>query len=107
MASDWSVFFLLFSSHPGMTFAVNWALHNNYLSILFSSDFEQVHIEESRVCLVLVEHRLENIQRPEVRTPPGAQEKEFFPSRNVVLTRCRCAQAPCVYARIRIITYAH
>ena len=42
-----------------------------------------------------------------VRIPSGAQEKfvrGFFSSENVVLTRCRCAPHPCVYARIR--TYA-
>ena len=45
------------------------------------------------------------IQRPEVRTPSGAQEKNcesFFRMKNVVLTRCRCAQTSC----IRMITYA-
>ena len=30
----------------------------------------------------------------------------FSESKNIVLTRCRCAQPPCVYARIRMITYA-
>ena len=30
---------------------------------------------------------------------------EFFQAKNVVLTRCRCAQPLCVYARIRMITY--
>ena len=60
----------------------------------------------------LVEHRLEN-QRPEVRTPSGAQEKimrGFFSE-----SKC-CSDSlshvsvpnPCVYiyARIRMITYA-
>ena len=31
---------------------------------------------------------------------------EFFSDKNVVLTRCRCAQPPCVYSRTRMITYA-
>ena len=30
----------------------------------------------------------------------------FFRVKNVVLARCRCAQPPCVHARIRMITYA-
>ena len=29
-----------------------------------------------------------------------------FPSQNVVLTRCRCAQPPCIHARTRMTTYA-
>ena len=55
----------------------------------------------------LVEHRLE-IQRPDVRTPSGAQEKKerIFPSQSAVLIRRRCIQPPGVYARIRMITYA-
>ena len=46
----------------------------------------------------LVEHRLK-IQRLEVQTPLGAQEKfvRVFLSQNAVLTRCRCAQPPFVY----------
>ena len=32
---------------------------------------------------------------------------EFFGVKNVVLTRCRRAQPPCVFARIRMTTYAH
>ena len=32
--------------------------------------------------------------------------ESFFRFKNVVLTRCRCAQPPCVYARIRMIMYA-
>ena len=54
----------------------------------------------------LVEHRLA-IQRPEVRTPSGAQETivRVFPSQNVVLTRCRCAQPLCVYARTRMMNH--
>ena len=31
---------------------------------------------------------------------------ESFSESNVVLTRCRCAQPPCVHARKRMITYA-
>ena len=31
---------------------------------------------------------------------------EFFRVKYFVLTRCRCVQPPCVYARIRMITYA-
>ena len=31
---------------------------------------------------------------------------EFFRVKNVVMTRCRCAQPPCICARIRMITYA-
>ena len=30
---------------------------------------------------------------------------ELFRAKNVVLTRCRCAQPACVYARVRMITY--
>ena len=47
-----------------------------------------------------VEHQLE-IQRPEVRTPFRAQEQfvRISPSENAVLTRCRYAPPPCVYAR--------
>ena len=53
----------------------------------------------------LVEHRLE-IQRPEVRTPSGAQDTFviIFLSQNVVLTRCRCAKPQCVYC---IYVYPH
>ena len=38
------------------------------------------------------------IQRPEVRIPSGTQGKivRVFSSQNIVLTRCRCAQPPCV-----------
>ena len=47
---------------------------------------------------------------PEVRTrsASGAQETcvILFPSQNVVLTRCQCAQPPCVHAGIRMITHA-
>ena len=32
---------------------------------------------------------------------------EFFRVKKVVPTRCRCAQPPCVYARIRKTMYAH
>ena len=30
---------------------------------------------------------------------------EFFRVKNVVLTHCQCSQPPCVYTRIRMITY--
>ena len=42
----------------------------------------------------------------QVQTPLGAQEKikYFFQVKNVVLTHSQCAQPPCVYARIRMIT---
>ena len=33
-------------------------------------------------------------------------KKKDFSSQNVVLTRCRCAQSPCVSALTRVITYA-
>ena len=48
------------------------------------------------------------IQRPEVRTPPGAQENlvRVIPCLLVGLTRCRIAQPPCVHALIRMITCA-
>ena len=40
-----------------------------------------------------------------VRTPSGAHEKlvSCFRVKTVVLTRCRCAQLPCVHARIQMI----
>ena len=31
---------------------------------------------------------------------------EIFRVKDVLLTRCRCAQTPCIYARTRIIKYA-
>ena len=47
------------------------------------------------------------IQRSRVRIPSGAQEQtcEFFGVKTVVLTRCRCAQSPCVYACERPCTH--
>ena len=40
--------------------------------------------------------------------PVGSTRKncEFFRVKNVVLTGCRCALPPCVYARTRMTTYA-
>ena len=46
------------------------------------------------------------IQRSRVQIPLGAQENEFFQVKKVVLTRCRCSQPLCVYARIRKTMYA-
>ena len=51
--------------------------------------------------------RLE-IQRNDILTPSGAHTKKLFflVKHVVVLTRCWYAQTPCVYARIRMLTYA-
>ena len=55
----------------------------------------------------LVEHRTQN-PKDEGSNPAQSARKmyEFFRVTNVLLTRCRCAQPPCVYARTRTITYA-
>ena len=49
------------------------------------------------------------IQRPEVRTLSGAQEQfvSFFRAKEIVLTRCRCAQPACVCVYICIYIYSH
>ena len=54
----------------------------------------------------LAEHRLE-IQRSEVRTSEKKTIVIDFPSQNVVLTRCRCAQPPCVHTHAYTDSVVH
>ena len=55
-----------------------------------------------------VEHRTRNPKtRGWNRRPERKKNCErFFRVKNVILTRCRCVQPPCVYAGIQMITYA-
>ena len=47
-----------------------------------------------------------HLQREQETKKQTKKHREFFRVKNVVLTRCRRAQPPCVYARIKMITHA-